>query len=121
MGPDNILATVLKTCAPELAAPLNKLFQQSYNTDICPTMWKIVHLRFQHYSSNQIYLQTPKTRTLLCPLQLDPQLPDSQIAISKDSKTKELIIDLRKQSEGHAPVCVNGTEVELVKSFKFLG
>eukprot|EP00061_Rhincodon_typus_P000757 g12664.t1 len=29
---DNILATVLKTCAPEPAAPLVKLFQYSYNT-----------------------------------------------------------------------------------------
>eukprot|EP00061_Rhincodon_typus_P001215 g14048.t1 len=40
-GPDNILAIVLKTCAPELAAPLAKLFQYSYNTGIYPTMWKI--------------------------------------------------------------------------------
>eukprot|EP00061_Rhincodon_typus_P008888 g31918.t1 len=41
MGPDNILATVLKTCAPELAAPLAKLFQYSYNTGMYTTMWKI--------------------------------------------------------------------------------
>eukprot|EP00061_Rhincodon_typus_P007923 g30083.t1 len=29
MGPDNIMVIVLKTCAPELAAPLAKLFQYS--------------------------------------------------------------------------------------------
>eukprot|EP00061_Rhincodon_typus_P014744 g41992.t1 len=43
MGPDNILAVVLKTCAPELTIPLVELFQYSYNTDIynvenCPSM-----------------------------------------------------------------------------------
>ncbi|XP_067854341.1 aldo-keto reductase family 1 member B1-like [Heptranchias perlo] len=41
MGPNNIPAVVLKTCAPELAAPLAKLFQYSYNTGIYLTMWKI--------------------------------------------------------------------------------
>ena len=40
MGPDNIPAIVLKTCAPELAAPLAKLFQYSY-TGIYQAMWKI--------------------------------------------------------------------------------
>eukprot|EP00061_Rhincodon_typus_P000833 g12913.t1 len=39
-GPDNIPAIVLKTCAPELAAPLVKLFQYNYNTGIYPAMWK---------------------------------------------------------------------------------
>eukprot|EP00061_Rhincodon_typus_P005120 g24234.t1 len=40
-GPDNILAIVLKTCDPELATLLAKLFQYSYNTSIYPTMWRI--------------------------------------------------------------------------------
>eukprot|EP00061_Rhincodon_typus_P015996 g43976.t1 len=43
-GSDNIPAIVLKTCAPELAAPLAKLFQYSDNTGICPTMWKIAQV-----------------------------------------------------------------------------
>eukprot|EP00061_Rhincodon_typus_P010630 g35079.t1 len=42
LGPDNIPAIALKTCTLELAAPLTKLFQYSYNTGIYPTMWKIV-------------------------------------------------------------------------------
>eukprot|EP00061_Rhincodon_typus_P010618 g35050.t1 len=37
------------------------------------------------------------------------------------NKTKELGIDFRRQSGGHAPVCINGADVEVVKSFKFQG
>eukprot|EP00061_Rhincodon_typus_P000198 g10879.t1 len=44
MGPDNIPAIVLKTCAPELAAPQAKLFQYSYNTGIYLIMWKIARV-----------------------------------------------------------------------------
>uniref|UniRef100_UPI00398F8C41 rho guanine nucleotide exchange factor 7-like n=1 Tax=Pristiophorus japonicus TaxID=55135 RepID=UPI00398F8C41 len=40
MGLDNILAVVLKTCAPKLAVPVARLFQYIYNTGIYPTMWK---------------------------------------------------------------------------------
>ncbi|XP_072327825.1 uncharacterized protein [Scyliorhinus torazame] len=36
-------------------------------------------------------------------------------------KTKELIIDFRKRSTTHIPICINGSEVEMVDSFKFLG
>eukprot|EP00061_Rhincodon_typus_P001287 g14295.t1 len=41
MGPDNIMAIVLKPCSPEFVASLTKLFQYSYITGIYPTMWKI--------------------------------------------------------------------------------
>eukprot|EP00061_Rhincodon_typus_P018447 g47619.t1 len=44
MGPDYIPAIVLKTCVPELAAPLAKLFQCSYNTGIYQTVWKIAQV-----------------------------------------------------------------------------
>eukprot|EP00061_Rhincodon_typus_P011102 g35879.t1 len=37
------------------------------------------------------------------------------------SKTKKLIIDFRKKGGGHDPVYINGAEVEMVKSIKFLG
>ena len=37
-------------------------------------------------------------------------------------KTKELIVDFRKTKGGtHTPISINGTEVERVASFKFLG
>eukprot|EP00061_Rhincodon_typus_P017282 g45912.t1 len=36
---------LLKTCAPELATPLAKLFQYSNHTGIYTTMWKIAQVR----------------------------------------------------------------------------
>ena len=36
------------------------------------------------------------------------------------NKMKEIVIDFRKHSGGHAPVYINGDEVEMVDSFKFL-
>eukprot|EP00061_Rhincodon_typus_P005153 g24339.t1 len=36
-------------------------------------------------------------------------------------KTKELIIDFRKRGGEHTPIYSNGTEVDRVKSIKFLG
>eukprot|EP00061_Rhincodon_typus_P014309 g41250.t1 len=44
MDPDNILAIVLKPCAPELAILLAKLLQYSYNISIYPTMQKIAQI-----------------------------------------------------------------------------
>eukprot|EP00061_Rhincodon_typus_P005837 g25827.t1 len=44
MGPDNILAIVLKTCALELVAALATLFQYKYITGIYLTMWKIAQV-----------------------------------------------------------------------------
>ena len=43
-GPDDIPAMVLKTCAPELAHILNKLFQLSYTPGTFPTSWKQAHV-----------------------------------------------------------------------------
>ena len=43
-GPDGIPAIVLKSCAPELALVLNKLFQLSYNLGIFPSSWKLTHV-----------------------------------------------------------------------------
>eukprot|EP00061_Rhincodon_typus_P008978 g32070.t1 len=36
-------------------------------------------------------------------------------------KTKELIIDFKKKGGEHAPIYINRTEIERVKSIKFLG
>eukprot|EP00061_Rhincodon_typus_P016301 g44442.t1 len=36
-------------------------------------------------------------------------------------KAKELIIDFRKKGGEHAPISINGTEVERVKSIQFFG
>ena len=37
------------------------------------------------------------------------------------SKTKDLIVDYRKRRAKQGPVNIDGAEVELVDSFKFLG
>ncbi len=36
-------------------------------------------------------------------------------------KTKELVVDFRRQSREHTPITINKTHVERVNSFKFLG
>jgi hypothetical protein len=36
-------------------------------------------------------------------------------------KTKEMIVDYRKKSTEHAPILIDGSVVEQVESFKFLG
>jgi hypothetical protein len=36
-------------------------------------------------------------------------------------KTKEMIVDFRKQQREHSPIHIDGTVVEKVESFKFLG
>ena len=37
------------------------------------------------------------------------------------NKTKEMIVDFRKQQRVHPPIYIDGTAVEKVESFKFLG
>ena len=43
-GPDGIPVIILKSCAPELAPVLNKLFQISYNLGIFPSSWELTHI-----------------------------------------------------------------------------
>ena len=43
-GPDGLPAIVLKSCAPELAPILNRLFQLSYNLGIFPSSWKLAQI-----------------------------------------------------------------------------
>ena len=37
------------------------------------------------------------------------------------TKTKEMIVDYRKRRNEHAPILIDGAEVEQVESFEFLG
>ena len=45
---------------------------------------------------------------------------DNKLSLNVN-KTKEIVIDFRKRSGEHAPVYINGDEVERVESFKCLG
>ncbi|KAI3375933.1 hypothetical protein L3Q82_016361, partial [Scortum barcoo] len=52
----------------------------------------------------------------------DILVPGQQPPAQHVSKTKELIVDFRRrQREEHAPLSINGTTVERVNSFRFLG
>eukprot|EP00061_Rhincodon_typus_P007540 g29328.t1 len=63
------------------------------------------------------YLPTPITNEIDC---LAAWCKDNTVSINI-SKMKELVIDFRKQSGGHAPVCVNGADLEMVQTDEFLG
>ena len=75
-GPDGISAIVPKTCAPELAPILNKLFQLSYTLGTFPTSWKQAHV-----------LPIPKKGAKSNPFNYRPIAITSLI-----SKTRETII-----------------------------
>ena len=57
-GPDGILAIVLKSCAPELAPVINKLFQLSYNRGIFPSSWKHAHVFTVPIKGTNLTLET---------------------------------------------------------------
>eukprot|EP00061_Rhincodon_typus_P003506 g20251.t1 len=67
-------------------------------------------------------LKTVGPWSRLCHLQLDPQLCGLWVTvrIASINKTTELIINFRKKGGEHGPIYINGTEVERVKSIKFL-
>ncbi|KAI3354723.1 hypothetical protein L3Q82_004506 [Scortum barcoo] len=47
---------------------------------------------------------------------------DNNLHLNASANTKELIVDFRRrQREEHAPLSINGTTVERVNSFRFLG
>ncbi len=50
-------------------------------------------------------------------LSIRPRLP---LSLNID-KTKELVVDFRRQSREHTPITIDKTPVERVNSFKFLG
>ncbi len=45
---------------------------------------------------------------------------ENHLSLNTD-KTKELVVDFRRQSREHTPITINKTPVERVSSFKFLG
>ncbi len=47
-------------------------------------------------------------------------VPENHLSLNID-KTKELVVDYRRQSREHTPITIDKTPVERVTSFKFLG
>ncbi|KAI3356762.1 hypothetical protein L3Q82_003441 [Scortum barcoo] len=127
-GPDGIPGRALKVCADQLADVFADIFNMSMLQSVVPTCFK-----------ETIIVPVPKKTKILCLNDYRPVALTSTIMkcfereevrdLTQDnnlhlngSKTKELIVDFRRrQREEHAPLSINGTTVERVNSFRFLG
>ena len=105
-GPDGIPAIVLKTCAPELAPILNKLFQLSYTLGTFPTSWKQAHvlpilkkgdksnpLNYRPIAITSLIYKTMETiitKQLLTFLETNNLLSDHQYGFQKARSTGDL-------------------------------
>ena len=106
-GPDGIPAIVLKSCAPELAPFLNKLFQLSYNLGIFPSSWKLAHIflipkkgdksNSSNYRPSTITsfisktMETIITKQMLAYLEKNSLLSDHQYGIRQARSTGDLL------------------------------
>ena len=106
-GPDGIPAIVLKTCAPELAPILNKLFQLSYTLGTFPTSWKQAHvfpipekgdksnpLKYHPIAITSLISKTMETiitKQLLTFLETNNLLSDHQCGFRKARSTGDLL------------------------------
>ena len=105
--PDGIPAIVLKTCAPELALILNRLFQLSYTLGTFPTSWKQAHIFPIPKKGDKSYpinyrpiaitslisktMETIITKQLLTLLETNNLLSDQQYGIRKARSTVDLL------------------------------
>ena len=106
-GPGGIPAIVLKTCAPELAPILNKLFQLSYTLGTFPTSWKQAHvfpvpkkgdksnpLNYRPIAITSLISKTMETiitKQLLTFLETNNLLSDIQYSFRKARSTGDLL------------------------------
>ncbi|PWA21794.1 hypothetical protein CCH79_00018881 [Gambusia affinis] len=104
-GPDGVLGRVLKDCAYQLAGIFTKIFNQSLSQATVPPCLK---------SSTIVPL--PKKNNINT---LNDYRPVALTPIIM--KTKELVIDFRKNKMDIQPLTISGTCVERVPVFRFLG
>ena len=106
-GPDGIPAVVLRSCAPELAPVLNKLFQLSYNLCIFPSSWKLAHLfpipkkggksdpsNYRPIAITSLIsktMETINTKQLLAFLETSSLLSDHQYGFQQAKSTGDLL------------------------------
>ena len=107
-GPDGISARVLKSCAPELAPILNKLFQLSYNLGIFPSSWKLAPgfpipqkgdksepLNYRPIAITSLISKTMETiitKQLLAYVETNSLLSDHQNGFRQASSTGDLLV-----------------------------
>ncbi|MBN3319165.1 GT2D2 protein, partial [Atractosteus spatula] len=129
-GPDTIPGRVLKACVDQLAYVFLDIFNLSLAHSIVPSCFKITTIV---HNSNSII--TFADDTIIIGLITDGEesayreevetlaawCQENNLSLNI-SKTKEIIVDYRKHQGGdHKPIYINGTTVERVSSFKFLG
>ncbi|KAI4882102.1 hypothetical protein NFI96_000102 [Prochilodus magdalenae] len=118
-GPDGIPGRILKVCAHQLAGVFTDIFNLSLSLSVVPACFKLATI-----------VPVPKTARITTLNDWRPVALTSIISKCFEklnnlslnvNKTKELIVDFRKQEGVHTPITINGAAVERVSSFKFLG
>ena len=105
-GPDDLPAIVLKSCAPEIAPVLNKLFQLSYNLGIFPSSWTLAQIspipkkgdksdpsNYRPIAITSLISKTMETiitKQLLAYLKTNSLLPDHQFGFRQARSTGDL-------------------------------
>eukprot|EP00061_Rhincodon_typus_P017221 g45811.t1 len=139
-GPGSVPGRALRSSVDQLAEVFTDIFNLSLLQAEVPTCFKkttIIPVTKKAYAV-YLYDYCPKALTAIIMkcfkrLIMAPSTPVSQLSSIPYSlpidiidpqrmpKTKELIIDFRKKGGEYAPIDINGTELERVKSIKFLG
>eukprot|EP00061_Rhincodon_typus_P005636 g25396.t1 len=105
-GLDGVPSHALGSCADQLAGLFADIFNFSLLQCKVPTYFKMTTI-----------IRTEYRKEIEC---LAKWRKDNNLSINI-SKMKKLVIDFRKRSGVHAPICINGAEMEMVDSIKFLG
>eukprot|EP00061_Rhincodon_typus_P011649 g36832.t1 len=109
-GLNGVLSYALTYCVDQLAGVFAHIFNLSLLQSELTTFFKKITI-----------IPVPKKTHAACLSDYCLVALTSIIMKYFKSKRKELGIDFRKWRGGHVPVCINGAEVEMVESIKFLG
>eukprot|EP00061_Rhincodon_typus_P005337 g24716.t1 len=123
----------INTSLPTCLNPL--LFAYRHNRSTEDAISLALYSSLEHLDNEDIYVRLllidySSTFNTIIPFRLISKLMDieglvtwcneNNLSLNVD-RTKELIIDFRKKGGEHTPIYINGTEVERMKSIKFLG
>ncbi len=106
MGNNTSSPLTLNTGAPQVCI-LSPLLYSLYTHDCAATHSSNIIVKFADY-------------TTVIGLILTKWCQENHLSLNID-KTKELVVDFRRQSREHTPITIDKTPVERVNSFKFLG
>ncbi len=110
MGNNTSSLLTLNTGAPQ-GCVLSPLLYYLYTHDCAATHSSNVIVKFAD-NDETAYRAEVSTLTKWC--------QENHLSLNID-KTKELVVDFRRQSREHTPITIDKTPVERVNSFKFLG